>query len=110
MTTSYLGENKVMNLAKAKSSAAVVKAVFRTANNKARCAVMGIAQDAFMQVIKDLVVDDPWSIRQLPTGQIIWKGGVILVPYIVTDRAKNVMPEWSHIMCLNDQGEIVYGI
>jgi hypothetical protein len=110
METKHTGEAKIFKIAKAPNLVAAFRAAYLAANRKARCPIVGIAQGQYYELIKQLIAEDDDSIRILRDGRVIWKGGVVLIPFLVTERAAMALPEYSSLMFINDHGEIVYGI
>lgn len=110
METKHTGEAKILKIAKAPNLVEAFRAAYLAANRKARCPIVGIAQSLYYDLIEQLIVGEEDSIRFLPDGRVIWKGGVVLIPFLVTDKAAMALPQYSSLMFINDRGEIVYGI
>ena len=110
MTDSRTGEGKIAKLFAAPTMATTFRAAFCTANRIDRCPIAAITLANYHKLILELQREDATSITQMQDGRVLWKGGVILVPFLATERAASELPQWSQLMFVNNRGEIVYGI
>jgi len=110
METKFSGEKVIMTLAKAENRVVAFRRAYLHASRRGRAAIVGIINEQFWPLITELAREGSGSIRVLQDQRIIWKGGVVLVPFLVTDRTWRDLPDFNTLVFLNDKGEIIYSL
>lgn len=110
METKFSGEQAIMQLAKAENRVVAFRRAYLHASRKGRAVIVGIINDQFWPLVTELAREGNGAIRVLHDQRIIWKGGIVLVPFLVTDRAWRELPDSNTLVFLNDKGEIIYSL
>lgn len=110
MQSATKGEDKVFRVLKAPTRAEAFKAACVAAGKRGMPRIIGIQNALFWPVITELAQEGSGSIRVLDDQRIIWKGGIVLVPFLVTDRNWQEIPGSNTLVFLNDKGEMIYSL
>ena len=110
MVAEFKGEQKIFRMAKTQDRCTVFREAYMQAGKKGLPRIVGIINGQFWPLVTELAREGGGSIRVLQDHRIIWQGGIVLVPFLVTDRAWRELPDFNTLVFLNDKGEIIYSL
>jgi hypothetical protein len=114
MQSATKGEEKVFRVLEAPTRAEAFKAACVAAcvaaGKRGMPRIVGIQNALFWPIVTELAQEGSGAIRVLEDQRIIWKGGIVLVPFLVTDKNWQEIPGSNTLVFLNDKGEMIYSL